>query len=87
MSSSIARKVVRSFHKPAPAGDPDEQLSAREEQLVRLLSEGRSYKEVAEQMGIRLDTVRSHIRNVYRKLQVHSAAAAVKRVLGRNNDR
>ena len=87
MSSSIARKVVRSFHKPAPSGSPDEQLSAREEQLVRLLSEGRSYKEVAEQMGIRLDTVRSHIRNVYRKLQVHSAAAAVKRVLGRNSDR
>lgn len=92
MSSSIARKVVRSFHKPAPvspANDSgaDDQLSAREEELVRLLSQGRSYKEVAEQMGIRLDTVRSHIRNVYRKLQVHSAAAAVSRVLGRKNDR
>lgn len=86
MSPSIARKVVRSFHKPAPAGAPDEQLSAREEQVVRLLSEGRSYKEVAEQMGIRLDTVRSHIRNVYSKLEVHSAAAAVSRLLGRKND-
>jgi DNA-binding NarL/FixJ family response regulator len=71
MSPAIARHVVRHF-RPAPA--VAEVLSARELQLVQAIEEGLSYRLVAERLGISLNTVRTHIRRVYDKLEVNSKA-------------
>jgi DNA-binding CsgD family transcriptional regulator len=56
-------------------------LTLREADVVRLLASGCSYAEIAERLGISAHTVGSHIKNVYRKLDVHCAAAAVMRAL------
>jgi DNA-binding CsgD family transcriptional regulator len=56
-------------------------LTERELDVLRCLVQGMSYKRTARQLDISLDTVRSHIRSVYSKLQVHSVAEAVSRAL------
>ena len=56
-------------------------LSAREQGVLRALTRGLAYKQVADELGISIDTVRSHIRSIYEKLQVHSATEAVSRAL------
>ena len=56
-------------------------LTVREADVVRLLASGCTYAEIAERLGISAHTVASHIKNVYRKLEVHCAAAAVMRAL------
>lgn len=57
-------------------------LTARETEVARLLVQGSSYKSIAHRLGVSIDTVRSHIRRVYAKLDVHSVAEAVTRTLG-----
>ena len=57
-------------------------LTARETEVARLLVQGGSYKSIAHRLGVSIDTVRSHIRHVYAKLDVHSLAEAVNRMLG-----
>ena len=56
-------------------------LTEREQAVLRALSSGCSYKEVADQLAISLDTVRSHVRALYRKLQVHSVSEAISRAI------
>ena len=56
-------------------------LTLREADVVRLLASGCTYAEIADRLGISAHTVASHIKNVYRKLDVHCAAAAVMRAL------
>ena len=56
-------------------------LTMRETDVLRLLSSGCSYKKISAQLGISLHTVGTHIKNTYRKLDVHSAAAAVMRAV------
>lgn len=85
MSSSIARQVVDWFHSsanPAPsAHQPLEGLSPREEQILGLLAQGFLYKEIADQLGISMGTVRTHIGRIYEKLHVRSRAEAMLKVL------
>jgi DNA-binding NarL/FixJ family response regulator len=82
MSPSIARQVVQSFlAAPVPA-TADFGLSTRENAVLDLLSQGDLYKEVAEKLHISIDTVRSHVRKIYEKLQVHSRSQAVAKFLG-----
>jgi len=76
MSSQIARKVVQSFRATLPLNKLT-QLSPREQEILRSLAQGFLIKEIAEQLGIGFDTVRTHIRRIYEKLQVHSRAQAV----------
>lgn len=85
MSSAIARKVVQAFHAGAarPGAGSASPLSPREQQLLALLARGLRYKEIADQLGIALDTVRSHIRRIYEKLQVTSRTEAVVKFLKR----
>ena len=59
----------------------DATLTAREIDVVRLLADGCTYGRVAQRLGISEHTVCSHIKNLYRKLDVHTAAAAVFRAL------
>jgi len=56
-------------------------LTLREADVVRLLANGCSYAEIAQHLGISAHTVASHIKNTYRKLEVHCAAAAVMRAV------
>jgi DNA-binding NarL/FixJ family response regulator len=79
MSPAIARKVIEYFNPPRAA--KQEQLSAREKQIVQALVDGLSYKLVADRLGISIDTVRSHIKNIYLKLQVNSKAEVISRSL------
>lgn len=72
MSPSIARKVVEHF---APVKRQKEDvLSVRETQVIHALTEGLSYKLIADRLSISIDTVRTHIKNIYRKLHVNSKA-------------
>ncbi|MBS1662299.1 MAG: response regulator transcription factor [Bacteroidetes bacterium] len=79
MSASIARKVVASFQRqPTPRV-----LSAREEEVLELLSRGHLYKEIADQLKISTGTVRQHIHHIYDKLHVQNKTEAINKYYGR----
>ncbi|HWD18256.1 MAG TPA: response regulator transcription factor [Verrucomicrobiae bacterium] len=82
MTSSIARKVVKSFKQARPAANEMDQLSPREQEILDYLAKGFSYKETAEQIGISYSTVHTHIEHIYHKLHVQSRAQAVAKYLG-----
>lgn len=79
MSTNIARMVVGSFKQHDNAS-----LTQREKEVLLLLCKGKSYKMIADQLCISADTVRSHIKNVYKKLEVTSNAEAVAKALKEN---
>jgi len=84
MSSSIARKVVASFQKSLPSGEKQPthpHLSPREETVLNLLSKGYTYKQIADQLGISIDTIRTYLRRIYEKLHVQSRTEAVAKYL------
>ena len=84
MSSSIARKVVASFQKANTAADEKQvHLSPREEGVLELLAKGLTYKQIAGQLNISIDTIRTHLRRVYEKLHVQSRTEAVAKYLRR----
>jgi DNA-binding NarL/FixJ family response regulator len=86
MTSSIARKVLDLFPKAPSRNEEINKLAPREQEVLQLLVTGHSYKMIAEKMGITIETVRSHIKRIYEKLQVHSATeAAAKAFPGRIN--
>lgn len=78
MSPSIARMVIASMQK---SSDNPYQLTPREKEILSLLSHGNSYKIIATQSDISLDTVRTHIKKIYEKLQVHSQTEAVSKAI------
>lgn len=79
MSPSIARKVINHF---APQKKPQEAvLTARQEQIVQGLVDGLSYKMIADKYLISLETVRDHIKKIYKKLQVNSKAEVIRKKL------
>ena len=79
MNAMIARKVISNLVKPAAAPSL-ELLTAREKELLQLLSQGLRYKEIADRLFLSTDTVRTHIRNIYRKLEVQSRTEAINKV-------
>jgi DNA-binding NarL/FixJ family response regulator len=80
MSSSIARKVVASFQK-ADKGAKQTHLSPREQMVLECLSKGLTYKQIAEQLNISIDTIRTYLRRIYEKLHVQSRTEAVAKYL------
>ena len=80
MSPQIARKVIQHFNpgaKPAHVSP----LSDKEREVVVGLVDGLSYKMIADRLDITIETVRSHIKNIYRKLHVHSKAEVITKSL------
>jgi len=79
MSSHIARKVVTAFRQPTIAVGEETNLTTREEEVLRLLAKGRRSKEIADELGVGMGTVNTHVRHIYEKLHVRSMAEAVAR--------
>lgn len=79
ISSQIARKVIEAFAVKHYANEYFQELTRREQEMLEQLSKGYRYKEIADKLFISLDTVRTHIRNIYEKLQVNSRAEALKK--------
>jgi DNA-binding NarL/FixJ family response regulator len=77
MTSSIATQVLRMFSSMNNEKGEDYNLSDREKQVLQLLVDGYSYKMIAGEMYIAIDTVRSHIKKIYEKLHVNSKSEAV----------
>jgi DNA-binding NarL/FixJ family response regulator len=75
MTSEIARMVVQSFR--APSVKPEAGLTSREAELLELLAEGLSNKEIAQKTGISAGTVRNHLANIFQKLHVRCRTEAV----------
>lgn len=82
MSSQIARKVVQSF-RGASSVNQSADLSPREQEILSWLAQGFLIKEIADRLGIGFDTVRTHIRRIYEKLQVRTRTEAVAKFLRR----
>ncbi len=74
MSTNIARLVVSSFHK-----NRQSPLTARELEVLELLASGKSYSTIADQLFVDKETIKSHIKNIYLKLEVHSKAEAIEK--------
>ena len=74
MSTKIARMIVRSFEYT-----PHEKLSHREEEVLTLIAKGKTYKAIADELFIHVETVKTHIQSIYTKLQVNNKAEAIQK--------
>lgn len=77
MSPNVARMVIASMHKHPSSTEDKYQLTPREKEILAALAQGSGYKIIAGQFYIAVDTVRSHIKNIYQKMHVHSQLEAV----------
>jgi DNA-binding NarL/FixJ family response regulator len=81
MSAHIARQVIQFFHRSGAPVEESERLSPRESEILELLVKGLILKEVADQLGIGLETVRTHVNHIYTKLHVRSRTDAIVKYL------
>ena len=72
MSSKIARMVIDNFHL-----NPNSPLTKRETEILQLISEGKTYTQISEELFISKETSKTHIKNIYSKLQVRSKSEAI----------
>ena len=72
MSSKIARMVIDNFHV-----NPNSPLTKRETEILRLIAEGKTYTQISEELFISKETAKTHIKNIYSKLQVNSKSEAI----------
>jgi DNA-binding NarL/FixJ family response regulator len=77
MSSHIARKVVKHFHLLGPGSHEKKNLSPREQEVLSLLASGLVYKEIGEELGIGVETVRTYVKNICLKMHVRNRLEAV----------
>jgi DNA-binding NarL/FixJ family response regulator len=84
MSLKIARKVITHFQAPNKFDSEIDQLTNREQEILRLLTRGYQYKEIADKLGVTLSTIQTHIAAVYQKLHVHSRAEATMKYAGKD---
>ncbi len=81
MSPSIARKVIGFFTPTKKKTDNKEILTSRQHQIVEGLADGLSYKMIASEYNISIETVRDHIKKIYKKLGVNSKAEVISKKL------
>jgi DNA-binding NarL/FixJ family response regulator len=77
MSAKTARVVVEYFQTLRSFASENEQLTRREHQILDLLVQGYSYKEIAEQLAVTFESVRAHLKTIYEKLHVASRTQAI----------
>jgi len=80
ITSSIARKILQLFPKTPARSTEIDKLSLREQEILKLLMKGYSYKMIASELNIAIETVRTHIKRIYEKLHVHCAQEAINKV-------
>ncbi len=81
MSPQIARQVIEYFQDVQKRDQHQSPLTEKEKEIVMGLVDGMSYKKIAEKSYISVETVRSHIKNIYKKLHVHNKAQVIKKSL------
>lgn len=81
MSPSVARRVVYLFRTFSPPEEADYRLTKQETRILKMLVEGHHYKTAANELGISINTISFHLKNIYNKLQVHSKTEAVAKAL------
>jgi len=79
ISSQIARKVIDAFAAKEKSNKHLESLSRREQEILEWLAKGFRYKEIADRLFLSIDTVRTHVRNIYEKLHVNCRNEALKK--------
>ena len=84
MTSAIARRVIQTFQERGDEKRALEKLSPRESEIIELVAQGYTYKEIADQLDIGVETVRTHLHNVYVKLHVKNKGEAVARYYGKH---
>src|SRR5215813_6385705 len=82
MTMQVARKVINHFQKIQKPSSEVEKLTLREQEVLNLLAKGYLYKEIADHLGITINTLRNHLRTIYDKLHVHSRTEATVKYLG-----
>ena len=80
MSPQIARLVVTSFSQKQATSDAFELLTEREKEILQHLSKGFQYKEIASKLFLSVETIRTYVRHIYEKLQVHTRTEALNKV-------
>jgi DNA-binding NarL/FixJ family response regulator len=83
MSTSIARKVIQSFSKVSTS-NYENAISKKEREVIELLAKGFLYKEIGDKLGISLNTVKQHLHNIYKKLQVDNKTEAINKYFNRS---
>jgi DNA-binding NarL/FixJ family response regulator len=81
MSPEVARRVITLFREIRPPDRADYQLTPHETRLLKLFVEGHIYKTAAVELGVSINTINFHVRNIYEKLQVHTRSEAVAKAL------
>lgn len=84
MSKNVSRQVVESFQNRKSAGEVLDRLSSRDWEILSLLNKGLRYKEVADMLFLSFETVRTYVRDIYEKLEVHSRTDALNKVFQKN---
>ncbi len=82
MSTSIARKVIQSFSKLS-VSNYENAISKKEREVIELLAKGFLYKEIGDKLSISLNTVKQHLHNIYKKLQVDNKTEAINKYFNR----
>ena len=82
MSNSIARKVVLAFREEGPPETDAANLTPREKEIAERLGRGHLYKQIADDLGISFDTVRTHVQRIYKKLHIRSKAQVAQHLNG-----
>lgn len=82
MSPIIALRTLQLFREKVNPPAVDYGLTAREKEILRLLSEGLNYQRIADHLFVSISTIRTHICHIYEKLHVHSKVSAIKRMNG-----
>ena len=80
ITSSIAKKILQMFPKTPARSTEIDKLATREQEILQLLMKGYSYKMIAAELNISIETVRTHIKRIYEKLHVHSASEAIAKI-------
>ena len=80
ITSSVARKILELFPKTPARSTEVDKLAKREQEILQLLMKGFSYKMIAAELSISVETVRTHIKRIYEKLHVHSAQEAIAKI-------